>query len=69
MKLQTYNEMIEARATKNEALTAIKMFNVLQPSLKVSRSTGRILTLYGDKTLLGWYRTIKDIVSKEPGIV
>lgn len=67
MKVQTYDEMLQAGATKNEALCAVKMFRVLKPSLHVM-SNGRIETTGGDKTILGLYRTVKDIVDKEAGI-
>lgn len=69
MKTQTYDEMIEAGATANEALCALELFRVLRPSLTVKRSNGRIATTRGDKSILGFYRTVKDIVNKEPGIV
>ena len=65
MKVQTYEEMIQAGATKNEALTAIQLFEVLRPALTVKRSNGRIMTQFGDKTLLGFYRTVKSIVNKQ----
>jgi len=68
MKVQTCEEMIQAGATKNEALAALKMFRVLRPALTVKRSNGRIEMTHGDKTILGFYRTMKDIVSEEPSI-
>jgi hypothetical protein len=68
MKVQTFDEMIQAGATHNEALTAIEMFRVLRPALKIKRENGRIETTHGDKNILGFYRTIKDIISKEAGI-
>lgn len=68
MKVQTYEEMMQAGATKNEALTALEMFRVLRPALTVKRSNGRIETTSGDKNILGFYRTMKDIVNKEPGV-
>lgn len=66
MKVQTYDEMIQAGATKNEALIAVQLFEVLRPALTVKRSNGRIMTQFGDKTVLGLYRTVSSIVNKQP---
>jgi len=61
MKVQTYDEMLAVGATPDEALRAIELFRVLRPSLTVKRENGRIRTTHGDKNLLGFYRTVKDL--------
>lgn len=61
MKVQTFNEMIELGATPDEALRAIELFRVLRPALTVKRSNGKIATTHGDKNILGFYRTVKDL--------
>jgi len=68
MKVQNFDDIIMSGATKNEAESALEMFRVLRPALTVKRSNGRIMTTYGDKTVLGFYRTVKYIVNKESGI-
>jgi hypothetical protein len=60
MKLQTREQMIEAGATPQEADAALKLFEIMRPSLKIKRENGRIETTHGDKSILGWYRTCKD---------
>jgi hypothetical protein len=57
MKTQTIEQMIEARATPEEAQKAMKVWKLLLPGLKVKRN-GRVNTEGGDKTPLGLYRTI-----------
>ena len=47
-----------------EARVAEMLLTVLRPGLKVKRN-GRIDTTWGDKTPLGWYRTIRRITKEE----
>ena len=61
MKAQTFDEMIASGADKYEALAAIELFRVLRPSIRVKRCNCRIETTHGDKTILGLYRTLKDL--------
>ncbi len=60
--MQTKEEMIEAGASEEEAEKAIELFRILSPCLKVNRKTKRIETTHGSKTILGFYRTIHDVV-------
>lgn len=55
MKVQTYEEMIEAGASEKEADEAIELFELLRPGLRIKRN-GRVYTSCGDKTTLGLYR-------------
>ena len=64
MKTQTKQEMIEIGATEKEAEAALELFALLRPSLKVSRENGRIEIQGGNKTVLGLYRTIKDLIQE-----
>jgi hypothetical protein len=68
MKPQTFEQMVEAGASRFEAKQAAEMFRVLRPSITLKRENGRIRTTHGDKNVLGLYRTVKDIVNGEhPG--
>ena len=60
MKTQSVEEMVEAGATQEEAETALKLFEILRPGLRITRN-GRVDTAQGDKTPLGLSRTIKRI--------
>lgn len=64
MKTQTKQEMIEIGATEKEAEAALELFALLRPSLKVSREKGRIEIQGGNKTVLGLYRTVKDLIKE-----
>ena len=65
MKTQTIEQMmLQPGTTQEEANAAAELYRVLQPSLKVKRENGRFETTHGDKTLLGLYRTVKDLTSK-----
>lgn len=57
MKTQTYDEIIAAGGTPDEAVHALNLFELLRPGLKV-KANGRIDTAHGDKTILGLYRMI-----------
>ncbi len=65
MKPQTIKEMIDAGAIHEEAAKAQELFVILRPGLKIKRENGRIETSGGDKTVLGLYRTIANIVNKD----
>ena len=59
VKIQTKQEMMENHAaSENEARNAIDLFNMLRPCLKVTK-LGRVETIYGDKTPLGLYLTLR----------
>lgn len=60
MKTQTFDDMINVGATKDEARIAIAVFSVLKPCLKI-KSDGKIRTLWGEKTPLGMYRVINRV--------
>lgn len=64
MKTQTKEEMIEIGATEEDAESALELFALLRPSLKVSRENGRIEIQGGNKTVLGLYRTVKDLIKE-----
>ena len=64
MKTQTKEEMIELGASEEEAEAALKLFALLRPSLQVSRENGRIEIQGGNKTVLGLYRTVKDLIKE-----
>lgn len=64
MKTQTKEEMIEVGASEEEAEAALELFALLRPSLKVSRKNGRIEIQGGNKTVLGLYRTVKDLIKE-----
>ena len=61
MKTQTKQEMLEFGATEQEADAAIRLFEVLKPALRIKRENGRIETMHGDKSILGFCRTVKDL--------
>jgi hypothetical protein len=62
MKVQTIDEMMkQPGTTRQEAEAARELYRVLAPCLKVKRDNGRMETTHGDKTLLGLYRTVKDL--------
>ena len=65
MREMNFDEMIEAGASRSEALQAAELFRVLRPALTVKRENGRIRTTHGDKSTLGLYRTLKDIIKAE----
>ena len=66
MKTQTKQEMLASfNVTDQEANAAIELFRVLRPAITVKRENGRIETTHGDKSILGFYRTVKDIINKE----
>ena len=64
--MQTKDEMLQSGATEQEADAAIELFRVLRPALKIKRANGRIETTHGDKTILGLYRTVKDLTGGTP---
>jgi len=53
--------MIELGATQVEAERAADLFFFLSPGLRI-KSNGRVETKEGDKTSLGLYRMVKDIL-------
>jgi hypothetical protein len=57
MTTQTVEDMVAAGATNDKARAAKDLFDMLRPGLMVKRN-GRIDTIYGDKTVLGLYRSI-----------
>ena len=61
--MQTKAEMLEFDATEQEAEAALKLFELLRPALRVNN--GRIEITGGNKTILGLYRTVKDLVNQE----
>lgn len=61
MKVQTFEEMLQAGATQDEAVNAISLLELLRPGIKIKRN-GRIETTAGDKTPLGLYRTIGSLI-------
>lgn len=56
-KVQSIDDMIKLGADKEEAKNAYKLYELLEPCLKIVKN-GRIETSVGSKTLLGLYRTI-----------
>jgi hypothetical protein len=62
MKTQTKEEMLALGATEAEANATLELFRVLRPCLKV-KANGRIELTHGDKTVLGFYRTVRDLVT------
>ena len=65
MKTQTKEDMIECGATEEEADSALKLFELLRPALKICRENGRIETTSGTKTVLGLYRTLRGCYIEE----
>jgi hypothetical protein len=60
-KLQTLDQIKVLAATEAEAAQADALGRILRPGLRVGK-TGRVDTIYGDKTLLGLYRTLARFV-------
>jgi hypothetical protein len=63
MTTQTVEDMVDAGATSDKARAAKDLFDMLRPGLRVKRN-GRIDTRYGDKTVLGLYRSIIRCISR-----
>ena len=61
MKVQSISDMLDVGATEDEAIHAMRLFQLLRPGLKI-KSNGRIETQGGDKTVLGVYRYIGSVV-------
>ena len=61
MKTQTREEMLARGATEKEIVSALALFELLRPGLKIKKD-GRVDTQYGDKTPLGLYRSIISIL-------
>ena len=55
--MQTIEEMMTTGATEKEAKQAIKVWELLEPCLKIGRND-RVLIKGGDKTPLGLLRSI-----------
>ena len=61
MKPDTPEEAARYSDDPAEINAAYELFSVLRPCLKVCRTNGRLDTTQGSKTILGFYRTIKDL--------
>lgn len=59
MKLQDEKQLRAHTSDEVEIQGALALGELLAPCLKVDRTSGRVMTSCGDKTLLGLYRTIK----------
>ncbi len=64
MYAQTIEEMIGYGASATEARQAAAIWKLLEPSLKVQPSNGRIMTAQGDKTTLGVLRSIVQVLEE-----
>ena len=60
MKPQNLKDLLELTNAR-EAMKALDLFELLLPGLRVGEN-GRIETAYGDKTVLGLYRSVKRIM-------
>lgn len=67
LKTKMQDKTVPSSARKGQTMTeeerAEKFYQILKPCLK-RRRTGRFETTYGDKTILGLYRTVKRLIGK-----
>ena len=59
MKPQNLEDLLKLTDAP-EAMKALDLFELLRPGLRIKK--GRIETTYGDKTVLGLYRSVKRIM-------
>jgi hypothetical protein len=67
-KVQTIQDMVDVGATLTEAQNAMQLWKLLRPALKVG-ANGRVDTTEGNKTPLGFYRTIRSFIMERWGMV
>lgn len=66
MKHQTLRDLELMGVDQEEAQRAISMFVIIKPGLKI-KPNGRINTSWGDKTVLGLYRTFLRLFEESKG--
>jgi hypothetical protein len=61
MRIQSKEDMLLQGASQEEAEKALQLYNILLPALK-HKTNGRFELNGGDKTILGMYRIIKEVL-------